>query len=737
MQPIADLCYCGRYPFVEIRYDDEALPVRVELEAFCPFIPFDAKNSGIPAICMRLRFTNFGERPVRASVAFSWTNDIGLVEKRIVANGTQGVRKNGLAGVLMSTRREDTLCGHEYAIVVREDDDIEVSVLPEWDAERDAGRFWQSFCTAGALAARMERPRPKHDPRTPPTTAPTGTIAARVSLEPGGSRDVTFALTWFMPNHYDAGGRFLGHAYANWFDGAWDVAQYMMAHEHELRARSREWQSLVYESNLPDFVKEAMIAHAYILALGAWWTRDGRLALGECPGWLMEMAALRPYNMFAVAMFFPELSLQGTELLAKYQRESGEIPTGLGNGCMDTPHYSSFRQQNSPSYVLNVYLNYLWIGGRDYLERTYDSVKRAIQFARTLDTDGDGLLNSYDITESAWDTWPVVGTSEYVNQFWLVALRAAQEMAAVMGDVEFANRCRQCADAAVASFEAQLWTGEYYAWYRDATYGDFSSTCFLGQHYGQLLGYLLGLGEVLPGEHVSKAIRSIARLNLPDSPFGPTTGVRPDGRRDLTSTRNAQSHCVAPTETFPFAAVCLQHNASDVGYAAVEKVWKVLVGTVRDPWSSRLLFDPDKGDNFYGVHYTDNLNAWLMLLAAEGLTCDVERGRLVLKPNIDPLLAPIFTPILYGKMRYATVRENGRVTSVEFDLTNLRREAVEVRELVLRCPCAYVAGVDVTSASGEVSQARFRDPRNDELILTTPLLLKPGQTRIRVVCEEG
>ena len=37
---ISDLTYCGRFPFAEICYHDEDIPVELSLEAFSPFIPY-------------------------------------------------------------------------------------------------------------------------------------------------------------------------------------------------------------------------------------------------------------------------------------------------------------------------------------------------------------------------------------------------------------------------------------------------------------------------------------------------------------------------------------------------------------------------------------------------------------------------------------------------------------------------------------------------------------------------
>src|SRR3954471_20320563 len=45
---LSEATFTGTYPIAELRFRDDALPVAVELEAFNPFRPFDARLSGLP-----------------------------------------------------------------------------------------------------------------------------------------------------------------------------------------------------------------------------------------------------------------------------------------------------------------------------------------------------------------------------------------------------------------------------------------------------------------------------------------------------------------------------------------------------------------------------------------------------------------------------------------------------------------------------------------------------------------
>ena len=48
----------AEYPFVRVKLEDKQVPVQVEMEAFTPFIPLNADDSGIPGA-----YLNYREKP--------------------------------------------------------------------------------------------------------------------------------------------------------------------------------------------------------------------------------------------------------------------------------------------------------------------------------------------------------------------------------------------------------------------------------------------------------------------------------------------------------------------------------------------------------------------------------------------------------------------------------------------------------------------------------------------------
>jgi len=479
-------------------------------------------------------------------------------------------------------------------------------------------------------------------------------------------------------------------------------------HGERLRAGSLGWQEAIYSSSLPRWLQEALVNYLYVLPRCSWWTKDGTFSLYEsinCP--TMEAASLRLYSCWPVAMLFPELEVKETELLTRYQRENGQISTFVGHNSIGDPIYGRFEVEDIPGFILSAYLDYRWVGGNVVLDRFYDAVKRAVQYGVTLDTDGDCLPNVNGV-DHAWDTWPMFGTAGYVALFWLVALRAGEEMAVAKGDGAFAKECRQWFQTGRENFEEQLWTGEYYALYRDITTGDYSSTCFLEHLHGLLFARVLGLGEVLSPERVALALKAIDRLNVADSPFGATSGVKPNGRRDVTSNPSSpQSRALIPCSIFPYASLCVLEGMPQMGLAPAQQVCEHMADRKKDPWRSLLLMYPDTGEHFYGTHYIDNLNVWSLLVALTGFRIDLEQKTVWLSPAFDEMTAPLFSSLVYGIMRYR-IGDGTLHLSIE----NLRDEPLAVHEWIIGAPT-------------DVEQVVFQDEQVEFERTDTEVRIKP------------
>src|SRR3954452_707121 len=86
--------FTGAYPLAHIAFEDRTLPVSVELEAFSPFIPHDADDSGLPVAILRYRVTNPKSVDAKVSIAWSLENPVKAERPAPPAKREQDPRQN-------------------------------------------------------------------------------------------------------------------------------------------------------------------------------------------------------------------------------------------------------------------------------------------------------------------------------------------------------------------------------------------------------------------------------------------------------------------------------------------------------------------------------------------------------------------------------------------------------------------------------------------------------------------
>ncbi len=105
---LATATFTGEYPLAHIDFEDRRLPVKVELDAFTPFIPHDPDDSGLPVAILRYRVTNSGFATAKVGIAFSIDNPVNASNGKANLAPSQDKRLNEyrsgrqLEGLLMS-----------------------------------------------------------------------------------------------------------------------------------------------------------------------------------------------------------------------------------------------------------------------------------------------------------------------------------------------------------------------------------------------------------------------------------------------------------------------------------------------------------------------------------------------------------------------------------------------------------------------------------------------------------
>ena len=92
--------FCGEYPIGRVEYEDKDVPVSVKLEAFSPFIPLDADDSGLPAVMMHFTVKNLSQQAADVTLA-GWLENGVCLESAAELPGVRTNRMESRDGAVM------------------------------------------------------------------------------------------------------------------------------------------------------------------------------------------------------------------------------------------------------------------------------------------------------------------------------------------------------------------------------------------------------------------------------------------------------------------------------------------------------------------------------------------------------------------------------------------------------------------------------------------------------------
>ncbi len=563
--------FVGAYPFAHIRYEDAALPVEVNLEAWSPFVPLDAAASGLPAITFTFHLRNRTTTHVHGCLGATLQNAVGW-------DGVTPIRGNRCS-----------LYGGNTNRVRRQVDRVSI-VLENLSLPSDhpsAGQMVLAALTSTArpyelwatpdefmraiegfhLDRQLDEPAPlnsgydymaqrphRNIPQAPigpsvPGETWNGGLLAPFRLAPAESIDLTFVVAWHFPNRYVNFDQFgpprqygksrfwLGNAYSTRFSDAESVVDHLALHRSALYESSRAWTAGLVESSLPAWLAEALTVQGVPLrSPTCFQTADGKFFGFEgCLGasttmWSGAYGGSCPLNCThvwnyeqALSRLFPALerTMRETELEVM-QAPEGYIPhrvymplylPQIWNEVVGGPDDPAL--DGMLGTVLKVYREVRQGAGSTWLDRMWPAVKRLLTFVmERWDPDRDGVLagkqpNTYDIS--------FYGTNMFIGGLWLAALRAAEEMARLQQEPELAQELHDLFERGSIAYDQALWNGEYYGQILgpgDPEEFQYTDGCLSDQLFGQWWAHLLDLGHILPADHVRQALRSIVRYNF-------------------------------------------------------------------------------------------------------------------------------------------------------------------------------------------------------------------------------
>jgi uncharacterized protein (DUF608 family) len=471
--------------------------------------------------------------------------------------------------------------------------------------------------------------------------ASEGLYSIPVEIPANGARHVQFVVAWYAPTWRDSSNEPRINRYSQRFRSASGVADFALRNSEELLRRVLAWQEIIYRTDLPEWLKDALVQGFYSLAKNSvwiartrkddWWSEDGWFTHSEshtgCP--IVETIVCRMHGHFALLFFFPELEATTLEGFRHYQIGSGEIPFAFGTPTgMRDPRFTCQHPLNSGEYAQMVYRLYLRSGDKRLLSRFYPSARQAIRYQYTLDDDDCGLVHdhAHALAGQSWpanqfyDIWPWQGTSSYVAGIWLATLSVGEAMATVMGDSSFARECKERLSRAQNAFQEKLWNGSYYRLWSDSRNGRVSEVCLANQLMTIWCTRVVDLQDSLSGANVRTALDTIARLNMNSTSYGLTNGVNPDGTSYETTEGGTNDF---PKNIFFGESLCtamtfIYQGRRDTGLEIARRLYFAVAVKNASPWNQRCLLNGKTGLPQWGDDYYSNLVIWAVPMALAG-----------------------------------------------------------------------------------------------------------------------
>lgn len=543
--------FAGAFPFATVTMTDTALPVSVKLEAWNPFIPLNDADSSIPVAILSYTITNRSDRSLELLLAGNLPNIVGEQPGRTFESRAGG----GIAGISFSNSalatdspQFGTLCLSAVADKV-----LTTPRWPESNRHLRTARLWQAL-------SELRLPDSGAEPN-----GDSGSIGVRLSLAANESATVPFIIGWHFPNfeHWkkaetdsdpggacdcgekcDCGPAVWRNYYATLYPDAWAAASYVGQNLKRLERETRAFQSALLESTLPTHVLDAVSSQISILKSptclrltdGTFYGFEGCSGGAGC----CEGTCTHVWNYAqALPYLFPRLQRSVHDAqFANSMMEDGAVefrlPLPLGKRAELTFHPAADGQMGS---VMQVYREWLISGDRAWLTSVWQQTKRMLEFAwKYWDADRDGVMegmqhNTYDIEFH--------GPNTMTGSLYLGALRAAAELAEVMGETETAATYRELAAAGAKWCDKHLFNGEYYeqevrvgmeapwpedlreralARGRDSVNAawpqwQYGSGCLSDQLIGQWYARMLDLGDLYDPKHVKAALESVVKYN--------------------------------------------------------------------------------------------------------------------------------------------------------------------------------------------------------------------------------
>lgn len=454
------------FPIATLTFRDPEFPGQVVLKAFNPFIPLDAENSGIPAAFFDIS-VRCPEDGIRYTVVLTAANPYqNTVNARIPHERYTAVK---MTGSVQDTGHKDY---GDMTVAV----DMPDGICQEYwyrglHGFRDGiARFWNQL-EQNDLSPRHYDAAGQRD---------ICTVGGEAVLIKGEKCHFRFVISWNNPNCYNYWSPFkddMGqdvlwrNYYATRFADSVQSASYALSHWDALFRKTKVFANALHKSTLDPAVIDAVSSTLSVLKSpvvlrledGTFYGWEGlHEREGCCEGTCTHVWSYA----YALCFLFPDLerTMRETELhidtddngLMQFRTMLPLVrPRGDFVPCVD----------GQMATVIKIYRDWKLTGDGQWVKEHWLLIKRILEFAWSernvhgWDRDKDGVLEGRQ--QHTLDR-ELFGPSSWLQGMYLAALKAASELADLVGDTAARREYSALYENGNSYLNTRLFNGEYY-----------------------------------------------------------------------------------------------------------------------------------------------------------------------------------------------------------------------------------------------------------------------------------
>ncbi len=441
----------------------------------------------------------------------------------------------------------------------------------------------------------------------------------------------------------------VGNYYATCYADAWEVIAKTAKGLPKLEARTLEFVRAFVASDLPEAVKEAALFNLSTLRSQTCFRIDSGEFLaweGCCDGaGCCYGSCTHVWNYeTATAFLFGGLTQTMREVeFLHATRDNGLMSFRVNLPLARAAEHGMAAADGQLGCIIKAYRDWQLCGDDAWLGKLWPKVKKTLEFCWIpggWDADADGVMegcqhNTMDVE--------YYGPNPQMEFWYLGALRAAEEMARHLGEVDFADRCRELFARGSAWTDTNLFNGEYYEHeIRPPKSADaiapglrvgmgsgnlaepilqLGSGCLVDQLVGQYLAHVCGLGYLADPAKIGQTLRSIMKYNFKENLYGHFNHLRTFALNDEAALLMASYPLGRrPAQPFPYynevmtgfeytaATHMLYEGQTANGLKAIAAIRARYDGRRRNPF--------DEAE--CGHHYGRAMASWTAVLALTG-----------------------------------------------------------------------------------------------------------------------